>query len=376
MRASVIVVSYNSRADLEPCIESILRELGSQDELIVVDNGSTDGSADLVAERFAQARLIRGANTGYAGGNNRGAAAATGEFLVFLNPDTELWPGALDALLAPLEQANTAGQQPISDDRRPTTTATDYGNGLNGLRNSQGDIALTTACVVHKGQPEVINTCGNTMHYTGLTYCRGGGRPRSEYTASAEVDAVSGAAFAMRRALFIELGGFDERFFMYVEDTDLSWRARLAGYRCLYVAEAVVAHDYRPSYSPAKAFYLDRNRHLLLLKNVRGATYLRMLPGLLLGEIVTGGFLLLKGPRYWGVKPRVYRWLWKHRRAVRAARHSAQPHRRAADRELLGRLTYRLDFRQLAGRTISRLAALAFHPAFWAARLLFRGDHA
>jgi GT2 family glycosyltransferase len=345
MRASVIVVSYNSRADLELCIESILRELSSQDELIVVDNGSTDGSADLVAERFAGVRLIRGANTGYAGGNNCGAAAAKGDFLVFLNPDTALQPGALAALLAPLE-------------------------------DSRAEIGLTTAQIVHMRRPEVINTCGNTMHYTGLTYCRGAGRSRSEYAVSAEVDAVSGAAFALRRALFAELGGFDEQFFMYVEDTDLSWRARLAGYRCLYVAEAVVAHDYRPSYSPTKAFYLDRNRHLMLLKNLRRATYVRMLPGLLLGEAVTAGFLLLKGPRYWGVKPRVYGWLWTHRRAIRAAHRRAQSYRRTSDRELVGRMTYRLDFGQLAGRAMSRLAALAFHPAFWAARLLFAGGQA
>jgi GT2 family glycosyltransferase len=287
-------------------------------------------------------RLLRGANTGYAGGNNRGAATAKGDFLVFLNPDTALQPGALAALLAPLE-------------------------------DSRAKIGLTTAQIVHMSRPEEINTCGNTMHYTGLTYCRGAGRPRSEYAASVEVDAVSGAAFAMRRALFVELDGFDEQFFMYVEDTDLSWRARLAGYRCLYVAEAIVAHDYRPSYSPAKAFYLDRNRHMMLRKNVRRATYLRMLPGLLLGEVVTGGFLLLKGPRYWGVKPRVYRWLWEHRRVIRAAGHATQSYRRSADRELVGRMTYRLDFGQLAGRSISRLAGLAFHPAFWAARLLFAG---
>ena len=370
MRASVIVVSYNSRAHIEPCIESTLRELGPQDELIVVDNDSTDGSADLVAERFPRVRLIRGANTGYAGGNNRGAAVANGEFLVFLNPDTALQPGALAALLAPLfihPQTSKVG-------RGKGRAAGPPQNPIHTLVEVRGtEIGLTTACIVHMDRPEVINTCGNTMHYTGLTYCRGAGRPRSEYAASAEVAAVSGAAFAMRRALFAELGGFDEQFFMYVEDTDLSWRARLAGYRCLYVAEAVVAHDYQPSYSPVKAFYLDRNRHLMLLKNLGRATYLRMLPGLLLGEAVTGGFLLLKGPRYWGVKPRVYCWLWAHRRAVRAAHQRAQSYRRATDRELVGRMTYQLDFGQLAGRTISRLAALAFHPAFWAARLLFAG---
>jgi GT2 family glycosyltransferase len=341
MRASVVVVAYNSRAYLAACLASIERELGPQDELIVVDNGSTDGSADLVAACCPQARLIRGANIGYTGGNNQGALSARGEFLVFLNPDTTLAPGALAALLAPLEQPS--------------------------------DIALTTACIVHMHQPAIVNTCGNTVHYTGLAYCRGAGQPRVHYAQPADVDAVSGTAFAIRRSVFEQLGGFDEHFFMYVEETDLSWRARLAGYRCRYAADAIVAHDYTPSYTPAKAFYLDRNRHLMLLKNLSRATYLRMLPGLLLAEAVTWGFLLLKGPRFWGVKARVYGWLWTQRRAIRTARRAAQSLRRRDDRELVGQMTHRLDFQQLAGRRLSRIAALAFHPAFWAARLLLTG---
>lgn len=341
MRTSVVVVVYNSRRYLQPCIESILADMGEDDELIVVDNGSTDGSADLVASLYPQARIIRDRNTGYAGGNNRGAAVARGEALVFLNPDTVIEPGTLRALLAPL--------------------AADV------------DTALTTACVVYMHQPDVINTCGNTIHYTGLTYCRGAGQPRERFTAAAEVDAVSGAAFAIRRSVFEELGGFDERFFMYVEDTDLSWRARLAGYRCLYVPGAVVRHDYRPSYSPAKAFYLDRNRHVMLQKCLRPATYLRMLPGLLLSEVVTWGFLLLKGPRYWMVKPRVYAWLWAQRAANMGARRAAQRHRRRTDGEVVGRMTHQLEFGQLAGRQLARAAALVFDPAFWMARLLFTG---
>ena len=341
MRASVIVVAYNSQACLEPCLASILRELGPQDELIVVDNGSTDGSADLVRAQFPQARLLPGTNSGSAGGNNRGAAAARGAYLVFLNPDTVLQPGALTALLAPLEQA--------------------------------GEVALTTACIVYMDRTAIVNTCGNTMHYTGLTYCRGAGQPRSAYRESCEVDAVSGAAFAIRREVFEELGGFDEQFFLYVEDTDLSWRARLAGYRCLYVADAVVAHAYRPAYTPTKAFYLDRNRHLMLLKNLSRATYVRMLPGLLLAELVTWGFLLSKGPRYWGVKLRVYRWLWAQRGAIRAARRQVQARRHRADAEVVGQLTHRLAFEQFGGRWIARAAAIAMHPAFWAARLLFAG---
>src|SRR5919199_3612201 len=104
MRASVVIVSFNSLRYLPACLSSIQAELGAADELIVVDNGSSDGSAEFVELRYPAARLIRASNTGYAGGNNLGAAAARGDFLVFLNPDTILWPGALPALLAPLAE--------------------------------------------------------------------------------------------------------------------------------------------------------------------------------------------------------------------------------------------------------------------------------
>lgn len=336
MRASIIVVAYNSRAELGPCLASIIAQMTEQDELIVVDNGSSDGSADFVQQHYPQARLIRCTNIGYAGGNNWGAARAQGEFLVILNPDTVARPGAIDALLAPLQHAD--------------------------------DIAMTTACIVFMDCPDVVNTCGNTMHYTGLTYCRGAGRPMREFRAAADVDAVSGAAFAIRRSVFAALGGFDEQFFMYVEDTDLSWRARVAGYRCLYVPQAVIMHAYQPAYSPRKAFYLDRNRHMMLLKNLDSRMYWRLLTGLILAEIVTWVFLLLQGPRYWTVKPQVYAALWRQRHAIAAARRRVQMLRRCSDQHLLGRLTHRLEFHQLANRYLAATAAMILHPAFWLAQ--------
>lgn len=338
MYLSVVVVSYNSRHFLPACLDSILGQLDPTSELIVVDNGSADGSADLVQQEYPQVRLLRGANVGYSGGNNRGAHDAKGEYLVFLNPDTVLQPGALAALIAPLTRHD--------------------------------DVALTTACIVFRDRPDTVNTCGNTTHYSGLTYCRGAERPRSQYRHSVEVDAVSGAAFAIRRAVFEELKGFDEQFFMYVEDTDLSWRARLAGYRCLYVPEAVVEHAYRMSYSPTKAFYVDRNRHIMLLKNLRLQTYVRMLPGLCLAELVTCGFLLIKGPHYWSIKPRIYRWLWRNRRAIRKTSRSARVAWSEHDRALVGSLTHRLEFNQLANAYLARVAAIVFHPTFWLARML------
>lgn len=339
MRASVIVVSYNSCDYLEACLTSVVEQLTPSDELIVVDNGSTDGSVALIKHRFPAACLLEGSNTGYAGGNNYGASIARGTFLVFLNPDTTLAPAALENLLAPLA--------------------------------SSEDIALTTACIVYQQASDTINTCGNIMHYTGLTYCRGAGKPRSTHMLPCEVDAVSGAAFAIRHSVFEELGGFDQQFFMYVEDTDLSLRAKLHGYHCWYAADAIVHHDYQANYTPSKGFYLDRNRHLMLLKNLKWSTYLRLLPGLVVAEIVTWGFLLAKGLRFWHVKPRVYYSLWHLRTSVRAARKYVKM-QQIDSGALVGQLTYRLEFAQLANRTLSHIASILFHPIFWVARLPIR----
>ncbi len=336
MRSSVIVVSYNSRSDLEACLAGIEAELEASDELIVVDNGSSDGSAELVAAQYPGIKLICSANGGYGRGSNLGAAAASGDYLIFLNPDTVVWPGALHALVEPIKEP--------------------------------GDVALATACLVYMGQPEVINACGNIVHYAGLAYCRGAGRRRRDYQVPDEVDSVSGAAFAIRRSVFEALGGFDERFFMYVEDTDLSWRARLAGYRCRYVPGAVVEHRYRMAYSPDKAFYLERNRHLMLLKNLSGQSYLRLLPGLLLAEAATWGFLLLKGHAYGSVKLNVYRQLWSERATVGRTRIPARHSRRS--QEIVANMAYRLDFGQVTNRYLASAAALIFHPGFYLARLL------
>lgn len=340
MNISVIVVTYNSRAYIRRCIESILGQLGRDDELIVVDCGSTDGTPE-VAESYGLAQVIRTTNRGYAGGNNLGAAAAQGAYLVFLNPDTHLRPGALAALVAPLR--------------------------------GDGPDALSTACVVHMRQPSVVNACGNTLHIAGLAYCRGANQQAALYRASAEVDAVSGAAFGVRRAVFEQLGGFDEQFFMYVEDTDLSWRARLAGYRVRYAADAVVEHDYRVSYSPRKAFYLDRNRHIMLLKNLGRRAYLRLLPALLAAEVITWGYMLMQGPRFWLVKPQVYAALLAERRSIRARRRAAQALRRAPDGVVMAGFAVHLEFQQLAGAAISRAAAVVFDPFFSAARRMAIG---
>lgn len=127
-------------------------------------------------------------------------------------------------------------------------------------------------------------------------------------------------------------------------------------------------HAYKPAYSPRKAFYLDRNRHSMLLKNTSRSMYARLLPGLLLSEIVTWGFLLLRGPRYWPVKLLVYRALWRERRMIKERRSAVQALRQRSDCELIGRFAYTLEFQQLANTVLAQAAAWLLHPAFRAAQ--------
>jgi GT2 family glycosyltransferase len=327
MDASIIIVSYNSQADLRDCLDSILQACPDRTcyEVIVVDNGSEDASQMVIQQHYPMVRLLENTNTGYAGGNNYGAALARGEYLVFLNPDTVVMPGAIDALLGPLRT------DPM--------------------------IGLTTACLVHHDHPQQVNACGNQMHYTGLAYCRGANQPRTDYQTSTYVDAVSGAACAIRRSLFTTLGGFDPQFFMYVEDSDLSLRVRLHGLQCFYVAEAVIHHKYQLNYTAQKAFLIERNRYSMLIKNFSPSVLVRLLPGLLIAEIITGSYFLLRGPRYWGIKPRLYQHIWRSLRTV-----SAPPTTEAQERAVIQQLSSQLDFQSIQQGWFTRWLAWLVNP--------------
>lgn len=336
-RASVIVVNYNGGEKLVGCLASVLATLPGDCELIVVDNASSDGSPDEVAARFPDATLVRSPeNGGYGFGNNLGVTRAGGRHLVFLNPDTVVEAGWLEPLLDPLE----AG----------------------------GDVGLTTSRILLVDEPRRINTCGNDVHVTGLTLCRGMGEPGERYAATEEVAAVSGAAFAIRRDVFLTLGGFDEDFFLYVEDTDLSWRARLAGWRISYVPESVVRHEYSFRLTKSKVFLQERNRYQMLLKCLRWPTLVVLVPALVLAEIVTWGFVLLRDRPNAAGKLRAYSWIVRNRRLILRKRKGTQSTRRVGDRELLLRTGFRLDFGQAAESGVARAARLVFDPFFFLLR--------
>jgi GT2 family glycosyltransferase len=168
------------------------------------------------------------------------------------------------------------------------------------------------------------------------------------------------------------LGGFDARFFMYLEDTDLSLRAALAGYHCRFVPESVVYHHYVVRVGAAKTFHLERNRYLMLLKCYQAATLLLLLPALALVEAVTWGFALLNGPAHMAAKLRAYVWLTRHLSDVLAARSQVQQVRQVDDQALLQRFGSPLAFEHVTSGPRLRLArALCDRPlAFWHRTLL------
>jgi GT2 family glycosyltransferase len=330
---SIVLVSYNSAAYLERSLRALALEDQDGVEIIVVDNASPDGSADQIERAFPHVRVIRNeSNSGFGHACNVGARHASGEYLVFLNPDTVVEPGWLDPLIATLER--------------------------------DANVGLATSRIVLLGNPGRINTCGGQIHCSGLTMCRGMGQYRRSFETTTSVASVSGAAFAIRRSLFRILGGFDDAFFMYQEDTDLSWRAHLLGYGTVCVAESVVRHEYTLRFGPRKVFYQERNRYLMLLKSLQWRTLLALLPVLILAEIVTWGFVLTRQPRQAVGKLAAYWWVASHWRQVAARRHATQLLRRVDDRALLALCGSRLEFEQTGSGLVAAAAHLLFDPLF------------
>lgn len=327
---SIVIVSYNSRDDLERCLPTIERQDFKDYEIIVVDNAQGDGTSQWLKRRYPSVTVIPNeANTGYAGGNNLGIRHATGEHVLILNPDTELHDGALATMVHAVREHPDALVTPK-------------------LLNPDG----------------TVNACGNEMHYTGITSCRGMGMASEAFAGLQPAPLVSGAAFIVRRDLLHDLGAFDERFFMYHEDTDLSLRARSRGHRILCIADAVVTHHYELQMSPTKLYYLERNRLLTLLNNLEAQTLIRLGLPLLLTELATWIFALLSGPHYLLARARGYAWLWRERRAWTTARATAQARRSVADAILLAVSTPDLPFEQLTNPQIGRLLSAVTSPVF------------
>ncbi|MBI4227065.1 MAG: glycosyltransferase family 2 protein [Candidatus Omnitrophica bacterium] len=217
MTVSVIIPSWNGRAQLAQCLASLARQTVAPDEVLVVDNGSTDGTAEWLAADSPRVRVIRSAvNHGFAGGVNRGVQAASGEAFWILNNDVVIDPRCLQALLAGLA-------------RSPAQAAC-----------SAKILQLASRDAPHARYDAV----GDYLTWTGFLYHLGfGEEDRGQYDHLEELFSPKGVCFIIRRAVFQHVGGFDAAFGSYFEESDLFWRIWLAGFRVGFAPEAIVWHE-------------------------------------------------------------------------------------------------------------------------------------
>jgi GT2 family glycosyltransferase len=267
-RLSVIVLNYNGRDWLGPCLTALAAQSGAPPfEVVLADNGSTDGSIDFVAARFPTVRIVDNRrNLGFAAGNNAGAKAARGEVLAFLNNDTV--PAA--DWLARLHAAHAAIAAP----------------------------ALVTSKIVFLDRPHIVDSAGDGYLRAGGAYKRGHGGGVEAAGVSREVFGACGAAFMIARDLFERLGGFDESFFMVYEDVDLSYRARLAGARCYFVADATVRHAGSATLgtmSPTAVYHGQRNLEWTWIKNTPAPLLLWSLPAHAIYSLAGVAHYVIKG---------------------------------------------------------------------------------
>lgn len=237
---SVIIVNWNGKEYLPACLDSLMEQTCDDFETIVVDNGSRDGSLELLRNSYPWVRVVPlSENTGFASGNNAGFAASLGKYIVTLNNDTRVERSWLAELIAPVE--------------------------------AQPQVGMVASRICAWDDPDRIDSLGVAICPDGMS--RGSRRlVRFSTLSLAKTEDVllpSACAALYRREMIDETGFFDDDFFAYCEDTDLGLRGRLAGWRAVLARDAVVLHRYSRSggtFSPLKLYLVERNHFWVALK--------------------------------------------------------------------------------------------------------------
>src|SRR5258708_8046612 len=256
MLLSVVVVNWNSRDDVHACLESLRAQTHPELEVIVVDNGLVDGWGDLGGAEFPEFTLLQQTeNLGFAEACNRGIDASHGEWVAMLNNDAVAEPAWAKALAT---AASTATR----------------------------DCGMLQSLLLYQGRTGVINSTGIELTYAGGGRDRDGNKHCDAVAPERNVFCPTAGAAAYRREMLdvikLPTGYFDRSHFMYYEDLDLGWRARLAGYSAAYVPASVVHHKWHGSSSRHGRAWLEVisciNRQRTLLKNASGQFILRTTP--------------------------------------------------------------------------------------------------
>lgn len=266
-QVQIIVVNWNGRAILESCLQSLRRQAYRDFSVVLVDNGSTDASAEFVSGRFPEVRLIALAeNRGFAAANNCALRELTSPYVALLNNDAAADPGWLAALVHALEETEEAG--------------------------------FAASRMLFEDRPGTIDRCGDGYTLAGAALLRGRGEPAGRYANRSWVFGACAGAALYRTSMLRDIGLFDEDFFLLYEDVDLSFRAQLRGYKCLYVPEAVVYHRGSGSIvhdSSVSVYYGHRNLEWVYIQNMPSRLIFRTIFPHLLYNLAALGYFTLRG---------------------------------------------------------------------------------
>ena len=268
-RVAVVIVNFNGGEIVERTLEALAAQTRPADRTIVVDNASSDGSPDRIAARFPEVELVRlEENAGFAGGNNVGVQAAEDcDWVALLNPDAFVQPAWLERLL------DAAKRHP--------------------------EYSFFGSLLLRADDPSIVDGSGDAYHVGGMAWRRDNGRPLEEaHLDPGEIFSPCAAAALYRRESFLAAGGFDEALFAYYEDTDLAFRLRLLGERCLFVPDAVVHHlgfSTAGEESAFTVFHSQRNLVWAWAKNMPGRLLLVYLPQHLLVNLLNVGWYTARG---------------------------------------------------------------------------------
>lgn len=298
---TVIIVNWNGGDMLRRCLHDLLRQTVPPTRILVMDNGSSDGSAEKVAGMPGVTVRMLGKNLGFAAGNNLALSECDTEFVALLNPDA--FPEA------------------------------DWLEKLLTAASAHPDVAAFGCRQMVEGVEGVIDGLGDVYHLSGLVWRQGYMRIlKSSDLAPCEIFSPCAGAALYRREALVEVGGFDEGFFCYVEDVDLGFRLRLAGYRSMYVPDAVVHHVGSATTggqnSVFSVYHGHRNLVWAYTKNMPGWLFWAFLPAHLLLNIVTLIHFTLRGQgrTIWRAKRDAFMGIpgmWRKRKQIQAMRRAS-----------------------------------------------------
>jgi len=348
-KIAIIIAAYNGSRWIQKCLASVFSAKGGSAsggrfdaDVILVDNASSDGTADIVEKEFPQVDVIRSAqNLGFVGGSNLGIREALRhgyEYILILNQDTEIEPNFLVEIVRVASSKN---------------------------------VGIVQGMLVLGGERSLANNAGNALHYLGFGFVKHYREPVERLSSREpfEIGYASGAALLVKRSVLERVGVLDEKFFMYHEDLDLCWRAKLAGYQVLLAPQAVAYHYYEFNRNKEMFYWTERNRWAVLLQNYSAKSLVLLSPMLLAIEVMMLLYSLAGG--WLGKKLRSYGWVWLHVPHILRQRRKVQTMRTVSDKDIFKTMDAEFSFAEIRSPIILYLVNPLLSLYFWVVRLVY-----